>query len=470
MLNALVKSSLHFRVLVLALAAVLLVVGAQTLKKTPLDVFPEFAPPLVEIQTEAPGLSTEEVESLITVPLENALNGTAYVTTIRSKSVLGLSSVVLLFERGTDLPTARQLVQERVATISSRLPSVAHPPHILPPLSSTSRAMKIGVWSDTLTQMEMTDLALWTIRPRLMSISGVANVAIWGQRDRQFQVLVDPDRLRANGVTLDQVVLAAGDAATVSAGGFIDTPNQRLPVKHANAITTPGELADTLVTTIGGAPIRIGDVAEVVVGHPPPISDAVINDRQGLLLIVEKQPRGNTLDVSLEVEKAMELLRPGLTILASLFVALTVTPAMSLILLPGAKERTRDAPLVRFLKAIYRRILPAFVAVPRLALFLILATFAITGFAVTKSGEEFGVGLVMRGAEERLSPILMTALCASLALLPLIFRGNLPGHEIEYPMAVVIVGGVATSTILNLFLMPALFGWLGQKQTKVIPR
>ncbi|MGK0185139.1 MAG: CzcA family heavy metal efflux pump [Verrucomicrobiales bacterium] len=553
MLNSLVANSLRFRVLVLALAAVLIVVGIQTLKTTPLDVFPEFAPPLVEIQTEAPGLSTEEVESLITVPLENALNGTAWVTTIRSKSVLGLSAVRLYFDRGTDLQTARQLVQERVATVAGQLPAVSHQPHILPPLSSTSRALKIGIWSDTLNQMEMTDLALWTIRPRLMAISGVANVAIWGQRDRQYQVLVDPDRLQANGVTLDEVVRAAGDAATVTAGGFIDTPNQRLSVKHDSSIQSTEDLAATVVKSVNGAPIRIGDVAEVVIGHPAPIGDAIINDERGLLLIVEKQPWGNTLDVTIEVEKAMELLRPGLTdiefdttifrpatfierslknlkeamwlgcafvviilvlflydwrtaaislvaiplsllaaalilhyrggtlntmsiaglviaigevvddaiidvenimrrlrlnraagnpessfqvvlkaslevrsavvyaslivilvflpvfflgglsgaffqplalsyvlaILASLVVALTVTPAMSLILLPGARQREKDAPLVRTLKAAYRLVLPRFVAVPKLALLFILGTFLVAGIGVTKLGEEF---------------------------------------------------------------------------------
>src|SRR5579864_3095430 len=181
----LVTTSLRLRVLVLALSIVLIVFGVRTLRTTPLDVFPEFAPPLVEIQTEAPGLSTEEVESLVTMPLENVLNGTPWLKTIRSKSVLGLSSVVLIFQQGTDLIRARQLVQERLAIEASRLPAVAHPPVMLSPLSSTSRVLKIGVSSATLSQMDMTILAKWTIRPRLMAISGVANVAIWGQRDRQ---------------------------------------------------------------------------------------------------------------------------------------------------------------------------------------------------------------------------------------------------------------------------------------------
>src|SRR5262245_52527654 len=232
----LISTALRQRVLVLAAAAVLLAGGAYLLRDTAFDVFPEFAPPLVEVQTEAPGLSTEEVETLVTVPIENALNGTARLRTIRSKSVLGLSSVVCLFEMGANLQQARQAVSERLSAVAGGLPAVAGAPVMLQPLSSTSRALKIGLSSKTLDQTDLTDLARWTIRPRLMAVAGVANVAIWGQRDRQLQVLVDPDRLRANGVTLDQVVRVAGDAVAPSAGGFVDTPNQRLPVAHVPAV------------------------------------------------------------------------------------------------------------------------------------------------------------------------------------------------------------------------------------------
>ena len=151
------------------------------------------------------------MEALVTVPLENALNGTSWLETIRSNSVQGLSSVVLIFQQGTDLMRARQLVQERLAVEAPRLPAVARAPVILSPLSSTSRVLKIGLSSKTLSQMEMTELAKWTMRPRLMAVPGVANVAIWGQRDRQFQVLVDPERLRSHGVTLDAVIRALAD-------------------------------------------------------------------------------------------------------------------------------------------------------------------------------------------------------------------------------------------------------------------
>lgn len=322
MLNSIVSWALNMRVLVVAAAAAMLVVGINATRNAPLDVFPEFAPPLVEVQTEAPGLSTEEVDSLVTVPLENSLNGLPFLKTLRSKSVLGLSSVVMIFDTGTDILKARQLVQERLNLAQNRLPAVVKPPVLMAPYSSLSRVLKVGLTSKTLSQMEMSELARWTMRPRLMSVKGVANVAIWGQRDKQFQVLVDPQKLRASGVTLDAITKAAGDAAVISAGGFVDTPNLRLSVAQLSLITTPEDLARTVVEFRNGAPIRLGDVAEVKIGHPAPIGDAVINDGDGILLIVEKQPWGNTLDVTVGVEKMLEELKPalpGITIDSTIF-------------------------------------------------------------------------------------------------------------------------------------------------------
>ncbi len=328
----LIQSCLQFRAIVLMIAIGLIVVGIRTTDSIPMDVFPEFAPPLVEIQTEAPGISTEDVESLISVPIENAVNGIPFVTAVRSKSVLGLSSVRLIFANGTDLLMARQLVQERITLVASQLPLVARPPVILPPLSSLSRCLKIGLWSDTKNQMEMTVLTKWTIRPRLMAVSGVANVAVWGEKDPQLQVIADPDRLRANGVTLDALMQAVRDATTVGAGGFVDTPNQRLALRHVPAVYTPEQLGEMVLafrsngattrtsggansgptSNSGGSPIRIRDVADVVTDYAPPIGNAIINNRPGLLLIVEKQPWANTLDVTRGVEKAMEELKPGM--------------------------------------------------------------------------------------------------------------------------------------------------------------
>ena len=313
MLNWIVTHSLRQRVLMLALAILAIVLGIAATRDLPMDVFPEFAPPMVEVQTEAPGLSTEEVESLVTLPLETALNGVAGLKTLRSKSVLGLSSVVLVFAEGSDVLRARQLVQERVTIVTPRLPTQVRPPLILPPLSATSRVMKIGLSSKTLDRMTLSDVVRRSVRPRLMAVRGVANVAIWGQRDRQLQVLVDPERLRAAGVTLAEVRQAAGEASLNVGGGFVDTPNQRLAVRPLAMVESAEDLARSLVRYVNGAPIRLGDVAEITEGFAAPIGEAVVTGGPGLMLIVEKQQGGNTLQVSRDVEKALDELAPVLT-------------------------------------------------------------------------------------------------------------------------------------------------------------
>ncbi|QDV85729.1 efflux RND transporter permease subunit [Planctomycetes bacterium TBK1r] len=322
----LIKTSLRLRLLVVIAAVILVILGIRTAGEVPLDVFPEFAPPLVEIQTEAPGISTEDVEALITVPIENAVNGIPFVQTVRSKSVLGLSSVRMIFDPGTDLKDARLFVQERLALAAPQLPMIAKPPVILPPLSSLSRCLKIGLWSDTQDQMQMTSLTKWTIRPRLMGISGVANVAVWGEKDPQLQVVVDPILLNAHGITLDAVLQTVRDATAVGSGGFVDTPNQRLALRHVPAVYTPEQLGEisiqstlaarnvtpTVARSTSGTPLRLRDVAEINFDHAPPIGDAIINSRPGLLLIVEKQPWANTLNVTRDVERAMAELQPAM--------------------------------------------------------------------------------------------------------------------------------------------------------------
>lgn len=312
MLKRLIYSAVKARIFVLLIALVLMLSGLNTITHAPLDVFPEFAPVKVEIQTEAPGLSTEETEQLISMPLEQALNGTPQLKTLRSKSVLGLSSVVLLFEEGTDLFQARQFVQERLSLAASRLPLVAKSPVMMPPLSSLSRVLKVGVSSKTLSQIDISSLTMWTIRPRLMSVPGVANVAVWGQRDKQLQILINPEHLRARGITLQQVMIASGNAASIESGGFIDSPNQRIAIRHKNLTTKPDELANTVVDFKNGATIRLGEVADIVIGAPPAIGDAVINHGDGLLLIVEKHPNANTLEVTNNVETALAELKPAL--------------------------------------------------------------------------------------------------------------------------------------------------------------
>ncbi len=326
MLRSLLVASLRYRLVVVVAAAALLAAGAYRATRTPLDVFPEFAPPLVEVQVEAPELSSEDVEQLVTLPLEAALNGVPRMTVLRSKSVQGLSSVVLIFERGTDIFQARQIVSERVAVEAARLPQQVKPPRVMPILSSTSRVLKIGltpkIGPDGLplcTQTDISVLMKWVIEPRLFAVPGVANVSTYGELDKQYQVLVKPAQLRAHNVTLDQVKTAARQAVAYGSAGFHDTPNQRLAVTYATRITRPEDLAKTVVAyrtpangTGPATPILLGDVATLTTGIAPSVGDGVVNDQAGLLVVIEKYPWANTLQVTRDVEAAVEVLKPSL--------------------------------------------------------------------------------------------------------------------------------------------------------------
>jgi Cu/Ag efflux pump CusA len=331
-MRRIVESSLKFRRLLVALAAGILIFGITQLRHMPVDELPEFGPTMVEVRTEALGLSAVEVEQLITVPLEqDLLNGVAFLDEIHSESVPGLSSVVMIFEPGTPLLDARQVVAEKVAEAAVALPGVSAPPQMLQPLSSTSRVMAVRLSSDRLSPIEMSVIARFTIGPRLLGVQGVANVSIWGQRDRQLQVLVDPERLRDANVSLQQIVNSTGnglwvspltflEASTPGTAGFIDTPNQRFGIRHELPVRTPEDLAQLPIeddegdaVIVDGEPLRLGDVSEVVEDHQPLIGDALFRDGSGLLLVVEKFPDASTVEVTEGVEEAFDAMRPGLS-------------------------------------------------------------------------------------------------------------------------------------------------------------
>lgn len=321
MLRGIIEGCLQYRFLVLVVALALLVFGGIQVGNMPVDVLPEFEPVIVEVQTEALGLSASEIEALVTVNVEELLMGTPWVETIRSRSVPGLSSILLLFETGTDPMLARQLVQERLS-LAWGMPNVSKPPIILQPLSATNRVMMVALDSQEVSPIQMSVLARWNIRPALMGVEGVANVSIWGQRRRQLQVQVDPEMLRAYGITLDQIIETTGDslwvspltyvkASTAGTGGWIDLPQQRIDIQHILPIAEPDELAQVAVA--GAVGLRLADVARVVEDHQPLIGDAFLDDGPGLLLVVEKFPGANTLEVTRQVEKKLHLLQPGLT-------------------------------------------------------------------------------------------------------------------------------------------------------------
>ncbi len=323
MVQLIVISSLRFRYLILALGVALSYFGMIRLQTVPVDVFPEFAPPRIEIQTICLGLSPAEVESLVSVPLENALNGVPGIDVMRSKSVPQLSSILMILKPGVDELRTRQIVNERIAIASKNLPTWAAPPFMMPPLSATSRIMKIGITSADKSVMDLSMLAYWTIRQRLLGVPGVANIAIWGEQLKMLQVMVDPQKLARANVTLDEVqeavsdsldvgLLRYSDGAHIGTGGWVETPNQRLSLRFAAAGVTPETLARVPLSSVDGKPLLLSDVAELVYAPQGMIGDSIINDGPGLMLIVEKFPWGNTLAVTRGVERALESMKPGL--------------------------------------------------------------------------------------------------------------------------------------------------------------
>lgn len=310
----------RFRFLLLALALALIVAGVVQLRDMPVDFLPEFAPPYIEVQTEAPGLSSLEVEQFITFYLEGLLNGTPWLQSIHSTSIPGLSSIILTFLPETDIVRARQLVSERLS-LAYTLPTVAQPPVILQPLSAMSRVMLVGLSSTQISPIQMSVLAHWNIRPALLSIPGVANVAIWGMRDQQLQIEVDPAKLQSHHVRLGQVIATAGNALWVSplsflsastpgSGGWIETPEQRLEIRHILPITSINELGQV---NIENTTLKLADVANVLYGYQPLIGDAVLKNGPGLLMLIEKFPGANTLEVARDVEAKLAELQPGLS-------------------------------------------------------------------------------------------------------------------------------------------------------------
>ena len=327
LMRSIISSSLKFRHLIVAAAVGLMILGITSLPNMHVDVFPEFAPPRVVIQTACVGLSTSDVEQLVTVPLEAGLNGIQGLDDMRSKSVPQLSSIELLFKPGTDLFRARQLVQERIATVSPSLPTWAAPPVMLAPVSATGRAMQIGMTSKNHSLIEMSMTAYWTIRARLLRVPGVANVAIWNERLQLMTVQAEPSKMQARQVSLEKVMEATADAvdsgllkfstgAVIGTGGTIETPNQRIGIRNVLPIITPADLAKVPVAASSSGPgagqVRLGDIAKVAEEHQPLIGDAIIDGQPGLLLVVEKLPWANSLQMTAGVEDAIRQLEPGL--------------------------------------------------------------------------------------------------------------------------------------------------------------
>ncbi len=309
---AIIRFSIRFRGIVIALACILVAYGVYALGQAKLDVFPEFAPAQVSIQTEAVGLTPEQVEILVTRPIENAVTGVPGVQTLRSSSIQGVSVVTVFFASSSDIYRDRQVVAERLAAATQELPQGIPPPIITPLTSSTSRMLVIGLTSQTRSLRELRDVADWTVRLRLLAVPGVASVTVFGADKRSIQIQVHPDELIRYGLALEDVVNAARRATGVRGAGFVDTTNQRIVFQTEGQSLTPDDVGHTVLLSDGAASVRLSNVADVVEAAEPPIGGADIQGKPGVILNVAEQYAADTVEVTKRVEAALEELKPGL--------------------------------------------------------------------------------------------------------------------------------------------------------------
>ncbi|MDM9380211.1 efflux RND transporter permease subunit [Chlorogloeopsis sp. ULAP01] len=312
MLNAILKWSIVQRWIVVLGAIVVTFLGVYNLTQMPLDVFPDFAPPQVEIQTEAPGLAPEEVESLITLPIESAVNGTPGVETVRSSSAVGISVVKVIFKWGTNVYQARQLVTERLQQALQKLPEGVENPQISPISSPIGTVVQYAFTTETTPMMEVRRLVDRDITNRLLAVPGVSQVIAYGGDVRQYQVLVDPAKLKAFNVTLEEVTAAARGANVNAAGGFLINPDQEIVIRGVGRIDSIEQLGNSAIAARNGTPILLKDIADVRIGAALKRGDGSLNGQRAIVVMVNKQPQYDTPTVTRAIERAMEEVKAGL--------------------------------------------------------------------------------------------------------------------------------------------------------------
>jgi CzcA family heavy metal efflux pump len=305
MLAAIVHFSIRFRGVVVALALVLVVYGAYVISRAGLDIFPEFSPKLVIIQTESPGLSSEQVEILVSQQIENALGGLINLDYIRSESIQGLSIVTVVFDEHSDVYRNRQLVAERLSGMSGKLPANVKQPAIVPLASSSATILTIGITSNERSLMELREIADWTMVPRLLSVSGIADVNVFGGEVRQLQIQIDPDKLRRYELSMEDVTAAARQATGILGAGFIENSNQRITLSTSGQPVDETSLGAVVLAHHAGVNVYLRDVADIAMAPEPPFSAASIKGKPGVVMMVIGQYGANTLTVSRAAEAAL---------------------------------------------------------------------------------------------------------------------------------------------------------------------
>jgi CzcA family heavy metal efflux pump len=490
-MNALIRWSIRYRGFVALLSIAWLIAGSFLAMRAPLDVFPEFVPPQVTIQTETPGLAPEQVEQIITRPIEAAIVGAPGIDTVRSESIYGLSVVLVSFKENVDANAARQGISERLTTLNGKFPTGFGPPKLTPLTSSTMDVLKLGIVSDQVDPYTLRDIADWTIKPRLLAVPGIARVTVYGGATRQIQVQPDLKRIAALGLTVTDVMNAVSEAIALRGGGVVETSAQRITIDTPPPSPSPQTIAEAVVTMQNNRPVLVQDLAKVTIGPASKIGDATIMGLPGVLITVSGQFGANTLDATTATEAALAELTPalerrGITLYPSLhrpasFVvralknletALIIGSGLILIVLYAFLRSVR-ASMISFL-AIPLSLLAAVVVLCECG--QSLNTMTLGGFALALGVlvddaiidiENIARRLRLAGPEaNRLKVIeeasieirgsmLYGTLAVIFAFLPVLFAGGVQGRFIG-PMALTFIVAVLASMLVALTVTPAL--------------
>jgi len=491
MLAYIVRASLAHPRIITALSILVALLGAAALLNAQFDVFPDFAPPHVLVQAEAPGLDAAQVEALVTRPLEGLLAGTADVEAVRSTSSQGLSAIQVVFTRGGDPYRQRQLVTERLAESSGLLPSGTGPPLLSPLSSSMEYLVHFGFTSERLSPLELRDLVRWTLRPQILAVPGVAQAQIFGGESRERQVLVDPFKLSTAGLTLEDVYTAARRGTELIGGGYVETPNQRIVLQAQPAGATPQALAQAVLAERNGVPLRLGDVASISDGSEPRFGDAMIGGRPGILMETSTQYGANTLEVTRALEQRLDALAPALAQHGVQYHPALLRPAS---FIESAIAKLRNSLLIGAVLVVtlllvalrdWRGALVSFSAIPLslLATVWILTSLGITLNTMSLGGLVVALGVVVddavidvenitrrrRGAArgvdipslfvgaslEVRQPVFYATAAVAVAFLPILMLSGLQGSFFR-PLSIAFLLAVGISLLVAMSATPAL--------------
>lgn len=479
---------------VTALTVLALVLGSWGALRAPLDVFPEFVPSQVEIQTEAPGFAPQQVEELITRPIENAVNGASGLATLRSESIPGLSVVIITFSGDIDVHVARQGISERLAELGSSLPAGVGTPKLSPLVSSTMDLLKIGLLSDKADAYTLRDVADWVITPRLLAVPGVAHVIVFGGNVRQIHILPDMRKLASYGITLNEVADAARTALPLRGAGFIDTFAQRVLIKSPTPEPDTKALGAAVIAMRGGTPLLLRDVAAVQIAPALRSGDALIMGKPGVMLSLASQYGANTLSVTLALERALADLEPALRAQGITLYPALHRPANFIERALGNLEESLALAALLILAVLYlflrdfRVALIAFSAIPLslLAAVAVLDRFGLTLNTMTMGGFAVALGvlvddaiigienilrrlrenahlesprprleIIREASLEVRGPVIYATVVVVVVFLPELFTSSVQGRFVG-PLALAFIGAVVASLLVAMTSTPAL--------------